>query len=208
VRSAPSGKIAAFLVLIAGYATLSHFCNTGGHRTLGAALALAPFLIVGASVLLRRQQRLLFVVLALFAAAALTAEWPLLENNFSLIYLIQECGLYGLLAVGFARSLRSGETPLCTQLADRLHGPLSAAEVRYTRQVTLAWAILLAAIMLATLVLYLAAPLAIWSGFDNFVAVPLIAVAFITEYAVRRRVLPNANRGGILATVRVFLASR
>jgi uncharacterized membrane protein len=208
VRSAPSGKIAAFLALICTYAALSHYCNTGGHGSLGAALALTPFALVGASLALRSRRRLSSAALALLVAAALYVAWPLLENNFSLIYLLQECGLYGLLAVGFARSLRSGETPLCTQLADRLHGPLTAAEVRYTRKVTIAWTLLLTAITLTTLALYLAAPLSVWSGFDNFVVFPLIATAFIAEYAIRRRVLPEADRGGILATVSIFLASR
>ena len=36
--------------------------------------------------------------------------WPLLEKNFSVVYLLQECGMYGLLAVGFGRSLRAGES--------------------------------------------------------------------------------------------------
>ena len=33
--------------------------------------------------------------------------------------------MYGLLAVGFGRSLRAGDVALCTRLADRLHGPLT-----------------------------------------------------------------------------------
>ena len=114
----------------------------------------------------------------------------------------------GLLAVGFGRSLRTGETPLCTRLADRLHGPLTPAETRYTRQVTLAWALLFVALMLTTLGLYVAAPLAAWSLFVNFVTFPVIVAMFVAEFAVRRRLLPPADRGGILAAVRVFFTSR
>jgi uncharacterized membrane protein len=201
-------KLAAALALIAAYATLSHYCNTGGHRTFGAALALAPFLIVAASILWRSARPHLAAAVGALIGVGVYASWPLLEKNFSVIYLLQECGMYGLLAVGFARSLHAGDTPLCTRLADRLHGPLTAAETRYTRQVTRAWALLLAAITVATLALYLLAPLAVWSAFDNFVVFPLIAAAFVAEYLIRRRVLPKAERGGILATVRVFLASR
>jgi len=39
----------------------------------------------------------------------------------------------------FRRSLGRGHIALCTRLADRLHGPLTPREVRYTRQVTAAW---------------------------------------------------------------------
>jgi uncharacterized membrane protein len=201
-------KVLTGLALIAVYAILSHYCNTGGHRALGAALALAPFLILAASFLWRSQRPVAAAALGLAAGIALYESWPRLKDHFSLIYFLQESAMYGLLAAGFARSLRAGDTPLCTRLADRLHGPLTAAESRYTRQVTLAWALLLGAITVATLALFLLAPLAVWSAFDNLVAVPLIAAGFVAEHFIRRRVLPKADRGGILATVRVFLASR
>lgn len=201
-------EVLAALALIAAYAGLSHYCNRGGHAAFGACLALAPFVILGASLLRRVRHPLLALASGIAAAVVLVEAWPLLERNFSLIYLFQECGLYGLLAVGFARSLMAGETPLCTRLADQLHGPLTPAEMRYTRLVTFAWSLLLAAITTITLGLYLLAPIAAWSAFDNFVVFPLIAISFIVEHAVRRHVLPKADRGGILATVRIFLASR
>ena len=97
---------------------------------------------------------------------------------------------------------------LCTRFADRLHGPLTPAERRYTRQVTLAWTLLFVALMLTTLGLYLAAPLATWSLFVNFVTFPVIMAMFVVEFAVRRRVLPPADRGGILAAVRVYFTTR
>ena len=58
------------------------------------------------------------------------------------------------------------------------------------------------------LALYLLAPMAIWSMFVNFIALPLVALMFLTEYAVRRCTLPDTDRRGILATVRVFLSSQ
>jgi uncharacterized membrane protein len=80
--------------------------------------------------------------------------------------------------------------------------------MRYTRQVTLAWMLLFVALMLSTLILYLTAPLAIWSLFVNFVTLAMIAAMFVAEFAVRRRVLPPADRGGILESVQVFFTSR
>jgi len=116
--------------------------------------------------------------------------------------------MYGLLAFGFGGSLRSGGTALCTRLADKLHGPLTPAEVRYTRQVTMAWALFFGVLMLATLLLYVSAPLTLWSMFVNFGTLPLIGAMFAGEYAVRRRVLPHTDRRGIMATVRVFFSNR
>ena len=66
---------------------------------------------------------------ALLAAAAaallLLHYWPLLEKNFSQVYLLQECGFYALMAMSFGQSLRRGSVALCTQIADKVHGPLT-----------------------------------------------------------------------------------
>ena len=201
-------QLAAVLALILAYASVSHYCLIGGRRELGAALAVTPLLALGASLLRRSKGPLIAATVGGATALLLYDCWPLLERNFSLVYLLQECGMNGLLAAIFGRSLRAGETPLCTRLADQLHGPLTAAEMRYTRRVTLAWTLLFVAITLTTLGLYVAAPLAAWSLFVNFVIVPLIGAMFVAELAVRRRVLPPADRGGILASLRLFFADR
>ena len=201
-------QLAAVLALIIAYASLSHYCNVAGRRGLGAALALTPFIVVAISILRRSKRPLIWASIGVAAAIVLYDCRALLEKNFSLVYLLQECGMDGLLAAGFGRSLRAGETPLCTHLADRLHGPLTLAETRYTRQVTLAWTLLFIALMLTTLGLYVAAPLAAWSLFVNFVTFPVIVTMFVAEFAVRRRVLPPADRGCILAAVRAFFTSR
>jgi uncharacterized membrane protein len=201
-------RLAAVLALILAYASLSHYCITGGRSGLGAALAVIPLLALGASLLRRSKGPLIAASVGVAAVLVLYDCRPLLERNFALVYLLQECGMNGLLAAVFGRSLRAGEAPLCTRLADQLHGPLTPAEILYTRQVTLAWTLLFAAITLTTLGLYIAAPLAAWSLFVNFVTVPLIAAMFVAEFAVRRRVLPAADRGGILASLRLFFADR
>ncbi len=175
---------------------------------MGAVLAAAPPIALGLSLLWRSARPSLAGALTVAAALLLYDQWPRLEKQFSMVYLLQECGMYGLLTIGFGRSLASGEVALCTRLADRLHGPLTAREVRYTRQVTAAWACFFGALTLTILMLYLLAPLAIWSLFVNFIALPLIALMFVGEYAVRRRALPETDRRGILASVRVFLWSR
>jgi uncharacterized membrane protein len=201
-------QLAAASVLLAAYTGLSHYCNTHGVRGLGAILALTPPLVIGVSLLWRSAPSWIAGPLTVAAALLLYHWWPQLEKKFSMVYLLQECGMYSLLAFGFGRSLGPSHTALCTRLADRLHGPLTPRELRYTRQVTAAWAIFFAALTLAILSLYLFAPLAIWSLFVNFIALPLVALMFVAEYAVRSQVLPETDRRGILASVRVFLSSR
>lgn len=209
IRHAGRGlQIAAAFALLAVYAGLSHYCNTHGTQGMGTALALAPPMVVGLSLLWRSSRPWIAGPLTVALALLLYDGWAQLEKKFSMVYLIQECGMYTLLAFGFGRSLSPGNCALCTRLADRLHGPLTPREIRYTRQVTVAWAVFFAALTLTILGLYAFASLAVWSLFVNFIALPLVAVMFVAEYAVRRVALPETARRGILASVRVFLSSR
>jgi uncharacterized membrane protein len=209
-ESLPQGtlRIVAVGVLIVAYTCVSHYCNTRGLHRLGAILALAPLVALVFTVLRHTVRGSVVLLAAALAALLLYDNWPILENNFSVVYLLQECGMYGLLAAGFGSSLRPGEVALCTRLADKLHGPLNAAEILYTRRVTLAWTLFFALLVTAIVVLYMSAPRAVWSAFVNFFATPLMVAMFAAEYAVRGRVLPHTVRRGIWATLRVFLASR
>lgn len=191
------------------YALLAHYSNAAGAAALGAVLAVAP-LVVSVAMLARRAPWPQFGVPAalLLSGAALAHYWPLLEHNFALMYLLQQCAAYVLLAAGFGRSLRPGQVPLCTQWAGLLHGPLPAEVRRYTRAVTAAWALFFAAISGASAALYLLAPLRLWSVFSNFLTLPLALLMFVGEYALRRRLLPSMRRYTLADTARAYLAGR
>jgi uncharacterized membrane protein len=204
-------QLAALVAFVVAYASLSHYANSAATtHDLALALALVPVLGLGL-VLIGRWTRPrwsglpLAVLTASLAALLLRHHWSALERNFAVVYLLQEGSFYALMAASFGRSLWS-DAALCTRLADKLHGPLSAAEVLYTRRVTAAWALFFAAITVATLLLFAYAPLPVWSLFANFCVVPLIALMFVAEYAVRRRVLPQVRRQGVLAAVQVYFA--
>jgi uncharacterized membrane protein len=201
-------QLAAVIVLLAAYSLLSHYSTSQPQaRDLGAALALAPMLIVGFVLIWRWTGALR----ALFAAAAawflLQHYWPLFTQNFTLVYLIQQCGFYALMAVSFGHSLWGSRVPLCTQFAHRLHGPLTLRELSYTRSVTVAWVIFFMLNLAATLLLFELAPLRIWSLFVNFCALPLILLMFVAEYAVRSIALPARPRSGLMATLRIYFAN-
>ncbi|HEX3914476.1 MAG TPA: hypothetical protein VHW71_13275 [Steroidobacteraceae bacterium] len=200
-------QIAAVLAFLVGYSVLSHYSNVHPRaHDLGAALALAPMLAVGC-VLLWRWSGTLIALLAAVAAALLMYEfWALLTQNFPIVYLIQQCGFYSIMAFGFGRSLLEGRIPLCTQLADKVHGPLSALELRYTRNVTVAWVLFFLANVAASFLLFEFTSLRIWSLYVNFFSLPLILLMFVAEYLVRRRVLPQVQRNGLIATLRVYFA--
>ena len=155
-------------------------------------LAIAPLLLVLSKML--SHWRFSVVVLPLVAIAGtllLWRHWEALERHFDWIYLCQECALYGTLAALFGRTLLPGEIPLCTRWATQVHGPLPPEVRRYTRAVTLLWALFFALIVAATLLLYLLAPRRVWSLFVNLLVLPAIAALFAAEYLWRRRALPN-----------------
>jgi uncharacterized membrane protein len=200
-------QLAAVLLFLVAYSVLSHYSNLNPQaRDLRTLLALAPMLTLGLVLVWRWSGALIALLAAAAAAFLLRAFWPLFAQNFPIVYLVQQVGFYFIMAFTFGRSLRKGSVPLCTQLADKVHGPLSALELRYTRRVTLAWVIFFLLNLAANILLFEFAPLRIWSMFVNFCSLPLILLMFVAEYAVRRRVLPQVQRSGLIATLRVYFA--
>jgi uncharacterized membrane protein len=200
-------QLAAVLLFFIAYSVLSHYSNLNPQgQDLRTLLALAPMLTLGLVLLWRWSGSLVALLAAAATAFLLRAFWPLFAQNFSIVYLVQQVGFYSIMTFTFGRSLRKGSVPLCTQLADKVHGPLSPLELRYTRKVTLAWVIFFLLNLAATVVLFEFAPLRVWSMFVNFCSLPLILLMFVAEYAVRRRVLPQVQRSGLIATLRVYFA--
>jgi uncharacterized membrane protein len=201
-------QIAAVAVFIIAYAGLSHYSNSNTQaRGLATLLALAPMLALGCLMVWRWNGLLLAALLAAAVLLLLGHYWNLLIAEFSIVYLIQQCGFYVLMALTFGRSLFQGRVPLCTEFADKIHGPLSDLELRYTRSVTWAWVLFFLGNLGVTFILFAFASLRTWSFFVNFISLPLVLLMFVTEFAVRRRVLPQVQRHGLIATLRIYFAS-
>jgi uncharacterized membrane protein len=200
------GLVAASIL---SYALLEHYANTTpGAAALGAGLAIGP-LLIAALVLARRTPwpRIGVALASLLAGAVLLESWSRIEQSFPLMFMLQESGVYLILAVGFGRSLLSGQTPLCTRWATLVHGPLCELAERYTRSVTLAWTVFFVAISLTSVLLYAFAPLRIWSIFSNFLTLPLAALMFAIEYELRRHRLPWMQRASLADTARAYFAT-
>jgi len=206
-RQAHRLQLAAVVLFFIAYSALSHYSNLNPQaHDLRTVLALAPMLTLGLALLWRWSGALIALLAAAATAYLLRTFWPLFAQNFSIVYLIQQAGFYSIMAYTFGRSLLNTRVPLCTELADRVHGPLSALELRYTRSVTIAWVVFFLLNLAATFLLYRFAPLRIWSLFVNFCSLPLILLMFVAEYLVRRQVLPQVQRSGLIATLRVYFA--
>jgi uncharacterized membrane protein len=193
----------AAATLIVGYAALSHYSNSvPDAKGLGAALSLGPVLLIGAVLLWRSTRPAVALLGTGLVGVCVYHFWGSIERNYELADLVQQCGVYGLVALSFARTLFSGRVPMCTQLANTMHGELTPLEIAYTRRATVAWAVFYLFVTAAILIVFLAAPLRVWSLFVNFGTIVLIVSMGIADHAIRRRLLPRHPGGGLLAIIR------
>ena len=196
---------AGVATLVIGYPLLAHYTNESAHNPkLGAVVAIAPVILIALMLVWHSPRRLTMMSVLALLCVALSASWSVLENHFELVYWLQNMGMQIILLMTFGRTLIAGRQPLCTRFAEVLYGPVSPQHEIYTRQVTVAWTLFFAAMALASTLLFFLAPLAIWSVFSNFLTLPLVALMFIAEYWVRRRVLPDMQHMHILDAVRAF----
>jgi uncharacterized membrane protein len=85
----------------------------------------------------------------------------------------------------FGRTLLPGAIPLVTQMARAVHGSLPARIESYTRHVTAAWTLFMVTLAASSVLLFVMAPVQVWSLFANVLLLPLVALMFVAEYAYR-----------------------
>jgi uncharacterized membrane protein len=180
-----------------GYSVLAHLAAASTRPdSLDAMVAILPLLGLAFLMAWRSSQRAIMLALCLAACAALYAGSGWLVTHYNWVFLLQHAGVYALLCVAFGRTLQAGRIPMVTGCARIVHGSLSPALIRYTRTVTCAWTLYFGGISGLSLLLFWLAPIAIWSAFANLLGLPLLALMFAGEYAVRCSVLPVADPAG------------
>lgn len=195
------------LLLLMAYLPLAHVAGTRHSPTL-AAVALGDLaLLVLIEPLLRRR---LLAWLAL--AATVPALIALADSRFALLPLLLVPSVFTAMIGGwFARSLRPGREPLIAKAMGALYAqsgmPLTPRHHTYTRQLTLAWALLLALMTLVNLTLAMiavpdgvlaqlgrVAPVTVtnaqWSWIANIANYGVMGGFMLVEFQVRKRVFP------------------
>jgi uncharacterized membrane protein len=198
-------RVIVITVFLLGYAALSQYSASSANshaKTLGAALSVLPVVLIAAALLWWWSWRLSALTIAALSSVLLYRNWPLIERNYEWADLVQQCGIYALVALAFARSLFESHIPLCTQLAQQMYGELTALETAYMRRATAAWAIFYGLMTATVLGLYFAVSLRHWSLFVNFIAWGLMVVAAFIDHSLRRRLLPRHREGGIATLIR------
>ncbi|MBK8325362.1 MAG: hypothetical protein IPL06_22530 [Betaproteobacteria bacterium] len=206
----PTGRTRAALVAVALVAVpsafLAHYAIArAGSPTLGALVATFPLAVIAFFALRRPGAGGPRTWIALAAGAlGLYLLWGAVESHFQTLYFLEHAGTNLLLAIMFGRTLSGTAEPLCTRFARIVHGTLTPELAHYSRQVTVAWTVFFLVVTLASCALYLGGFMAAWSVLANFLTLPLVALMFIVEYAVRRRVVKQGSPGHILDGIAVF----
>lgn len=170
-----------------------------------AVLAVAPFAALLLWFAWRSRRAGLMLGLWTLLMLVATLSWKAIGAHLEWLYFITHVGINSVLFLTFARSLGPGRLAVCTDLAVVVHGTLSPPVLRYTRRVTLAWATFFGVMSAVSVVLFVVAPIAVWSAFANLLTLPLVALMFVAEYWIRTRVLPPEDCFGVLAGVRAYL---
>ena len=192
-------------VLVIGYPLLAHYTNESAHNgNLGALVSIAPVVLVALAQAWRSHQRLIMLGVLALLFVALKAGWPVLIQHYGFVYWLQDVGIQLILLMTFGRTLIAGRQPLCTRFAEMIHAPLTLQHETYARQVTVAWTLFFAVMAMVSTLLFFLAPLPTWSVFTNFLTLPLVALMFIAEFWVRKRMLPDIPPTHILDAVQAF----
>lgn len=218
----PVVKTLLMVVAIIVYVSLSHVALLvqDAHsiwRQIAVVMLIVPIIGIagwgtiaalkqaGSSVLVRRAGGLLVMA----AMSCMTvALWATLLVRLDWIYLIQHIACNAMLCWFFAQTLFGDRTPLITTLARTIHPDMPDDVVRYTRKVTLAWAIFFAMQVLVSLVIFYVASIETWSMFANILNWPLVILMFVVEYLCRKRVNPDFKHATIKESVSAYFNNK
>lgn len=203
----PVVRAVAVVLALTAYVLLAHYQSSiaPADDNRFTAFALLPYAVVAAVLAWRSRHRTMWL---LAGAALVTFAWRHVDaigEHTAWLYFIQHVAGNGILALVFGGTLVGGRVPLCTRIAALEHDPLEPRLARYTRQVTLAWALFFTANVAISVILFAWAPIVVWSVFAIILDLPLVALMFVVEYLVRLRRLPDVKHVSIFGAIRRYV---
>ncbi|MFP3889481.1 hypothetical protein [uncultured Ralstonia sp.] len=199
---------AAGIAAVVAYQLGAHYAAaTPGAHGFGLAMALVPPLAIALVAVLRSARRVWLLPLWVVVCAALWLARVPLAGHFEWGLYLEHVGFNLTMAVVFGHTLAAGREPLCSRFAVMVHGTLTPAVARYTRQITLAWTLFFLATAAVSTLLFAMSSIVVWATFANYLALPLVGVMFVAEYACRCIVLRDEPRASLFDSVRAYRQS-
>lgn len=185
-RTALKLLVGAVLLLYPVAIYLAHEHLSPSQMLAGLLALLGLRALVSAWVVRRHVRRQVALAGGLFVAAA-AVLLALREVRMDWLRFYPMLFDLGIAAVFFGSLFTA--RPLVERIARLFHPDLPPSGVRYTRQVTRAWGVLMVLVALVSLYTALATSLRAWSLFNGLIVYLVIAAAFGVEYMLRRRLM-------------------
>ena len=172
------------LLLVIAYPFTLHLGILGEKNLQPALVILLGLIILSAISMILRHNWVGWILLSVGIALAV---WLFSgEIDPSLVLKLPPLLINLFLAALFSSTLLPGRRALISRIAEMMHGQeLDPVAERYTRRITLFWALLFVAILLETLLMTFFASAEIWSLFTNFINYALVGLVFLIEYRIR-----------------------
>jgi uncharacterized membrane protein len=207
---ARSGKILLFLALSLCPVVVHIALTTGRGVTAAAMLSGLDIAAMGAVLTLRSADKWRWWAagVTVMGLSALALWWHASQQSFLATSGIPHAVIYLGLLIFFGHTLLSDREALVTSVAAKVYGrPLPDGIATYTRGVTAAWCVFFALQLAVSLLLFVYAPLPVWSLFVNILNFPLLVLMFGCEYLYRRWRLPKRPSSNLSDVVRAFMQS-
>lgn len=159
--------------------------GSGQGGLLHLLMLWGPLALLATWVLARSRHKPAWIAALLAAAAAVYFVEQHERLGLAALSGISHATCYLFLLWYFGRTLARGREAIVTRFARRVHGTLAPPMERFTRNVTAAWCIFFAAQLAVSALLLAFAPLPAWSLFVNLLNLPLLALMFTGQFAVR-----------------------
>ncbi len=200
----PVWRLAGTGAALGAYALVSHLLMVHApDRAWSVAALFGPLWVaVALGGWLRRHWPTLAACAAVFVVISTVVARGGVED-IHLMYVLQHAGVHAALAWAFGLTLRPGQVPLITGMAERVHGSVTAPMRHYTRRLTQAWVGYFVAMIAFSSALYAFAPWPWWSLFCNMVTPLAVLAFFAAELGWRRLRHPEFER---VSPVRVWRA--
>ena len=205
-------RAAAAVAALAVYALLSNWLMV--HATDHAwtvALLFGPLLLAVAALGLRRRQAHTLLACAALLLVLIVVVWRGGVAHAQRLYVLQHAGLHLALGWSFALTLRAGDKPFITALAEVVHGRLghtfTPALAQYTRAVTVLWVGYFLGMVGVSGLIYLLAPWSWWSLYCTVLTPVSVVVLFVGEHVWRERRHPEFPRVSMRAVVAAYRRS-
>lgn len=194
------------LVLLGGlaYAGLSHLLMVhAADRPWAVAALLGPALLMLSGMALQRRHRGGLLACAAAWLAVVIVVWRGGIGGVNRLYVLQHAGIHLALGASFAATLRH-RLSMIGMFAERVHGTLPPAMVRYTRGLTLLWCVYFFAMAALSCWVFVTLPWHQWSLLANVVTPGVCAVLFVGEHVLRYRLHPEFERATLADAWRAY----